>query len=84
MLTVADWNSFPDDDLLRHEIIGGEHYTQRGATWRHQQVLGKRDDQTVKIFRRAGERLQPVPAPDPIATPVLPGFSLNMGAVFRM
>jgi Uma2 family endonuclease len=40
MLTVADWNSFPEDDLLRHEIIGGRHYTQRGATWRHQQVMG--------------------------------------------
>jgi len=32
VLTVADWNSFPEDGLLRHEIIGGEHYTQRGAT----------------------------------------------------
>lgn len=39
MLTVADWSRFPDDDLLRHEIIGGKHYTQRGATPRHQFVL---------------------------------------------
>ena len=38
MLTVADWNDFPDD-LLRHEIIAGKHYTQRGATVRHQRVL---------------------------------------------
>lgn len=171
MLTVADWNSFPDDDLLRHEIIGGQHYTQRGATTRHQRVLThllrdlceyadardelavhvvgtvlsnidavipdfvylrkdprdfmdkpyideppdliveivldetrqvdytvKRDlyeragvgeywivdpdDETVHVFRRAGERLQLVEPMDPITSPLLPGFSLTLERLF--
>jgi Uma2 family endonuclease len=39
-LTLEDFERFPEDDLLTHEIIDGVHYTQRGRSIRHQEVLG--------------------------------------------
>lgn len=40
MLTVDDFDRFPENDLLRHEILAGEHYTQRAPNTRHQEVVG--------------------------------------------
>ena len=49
MWTVEQWRQIPDD-LLRHQIIAGVHYTQHAPTTRHQRIVG---NLLVALYRDA-------------------------------
>jgi Uma2 family endonuclease len=97
-LTYDDYVLFPDDGK-RHELIDGEHYVTPSPNRKHQAILWNLTGlmwtwvidpelDTIKVYRRPGERYQRVAEltleqNDLLSSPLLPGLEMALAKIFE-